>query len=67
MNDFTERFVDDAEATQITSLSRSQRHRMTRQGLFPKKRQITIGRSAYLLSELRRWVSDRIAASERAA
>ncbi|MFM9844296.1 MAG: helix-turn-helix transcriptional regulator, partial [Dongiaceae bacterium] len=52
MSNTNDRFVADDEAGQLTSLSRSQRHRMTTAGQFPRKRQITPGRSAYLLSEI---------------
>ncbi|WP_408967461.1 AlpA family phage regulatory protein [Oryzomonas sp.] len=57
----TDRIVRDPEATTITGLGRSQRHRLEKKDEFPKRRKLSPhGRATgYLLSELECWATSR--------
>ena len=57
----TDRIIRDPEATTITGLGRSQRHRLETAGLFPKRRKLSpVGRATgYLLTELESWTASR--------
>ncbi len=52
-----DRFIGEAECFQITNLSRSTRWRLTQQNQFPRRRQISPNRSAWLLSEVLAWLA----------
>jgi prophage regulatory protein len=52
-------FMFDDECQRVTRLSRSTRWRLQKQGLFPKRRQISPGRIAWLRSEIAAWVASR--------
>jgi prophage regulatory protein len=54
-----DRFIDDAEQEEITTLSRMTRWRLERAGKFPKSYKISANRSARLLSEVTAWMQAR--------
>lgn len=55
-----DRFIREGECRQLTGLSRSQRWRLEREGRFPARVQLSERAFAWLESELRTWISDRI-------
>jgi len=50
-----------AEVCRITSLSRTTVWRMERAGDFPRRRQLSPGRVAWLESEIQQWIAARAA------
>ena len=54
-----DRFIGEPECLEITSLARVTRWRMERAGTFPRRRQISPNRIAWLESEVRAWVEAR--------
>lgn len=54
-----DRFLSDPECEEISGLSRTTRWRMERRGEFPKRRQISPNRIAWLHSEVMEWVRNR--------
>lgn len=52
-----DRLINDRECARLTSLSRTTRWRLQRNGLFPKAKSISPGRVAYLESEILAWVN----------
>jgi prophage regulatory protein len=62
-----ERFLSTAEVCRITSLSRSTVYRLARRGMFPRPVQLTTNRSAFIQSEVARWVAERTAEADDAA
>jgi prophage regulatory protein len=63
-NAFVERLLRDDEVRAITGLSRTVRWRLARQGKFPKPIAITNRLHGWKLSDIQRWIAERIAASE---
>lgn len=57
------KLLDEHDCKAKTTLSRSQRHRLMAAGLFPKKIEITPGRTAWLESDIDAWIAARVAAS----
>ena len=53
--DAEDRFIGELECERISGLSRTTRWRLERKGRFPKRRQISDNRIAWLLSELEAW------------
>lgn len=62
-----ERFIRLPEVLSITALKRSTIYNMQASGAFPKKVPLPGGRSAWLESEVRGWMQERIALRESAA
>ena len=58
-----DRFIGDAEEGQISGLSRSTRWRLRKAGKFPPLYQTSPGRKSSLLSMVRHWQAERIAAA----
>ena len=54
-----DRIVRDNEAGKITGTSRTTRWRLEREGLFPKRLQISSGAVGWLASELQAWIQER--------
>jgi prophage regulatory protein len=54
-----DRFVPEHECKSISSLPRSTRWRLIRDGKFPPPVQVSPGRIAWRLSDLTRWMNDR--------
>jgi prophage regulatory protein len=54
-----EAIIREPECRRLTGLSRSTRWRLERDGLFPKRRQISPGCSGWLASEIRAWLAAR--------
>ncbi len=54
-----DRYIADAECEEISGLSRTTRWRMERRGDFPKRRQISPNRVAWLHSEVMEWLQAR--------
>ncbi len=59
MNDNIDGFLGEADVKRITSLSRTTRWRLERQGSFPRRRRISANRIAWLESEVLAWVAAR--------
>ena len=55
-----DRFLREAEVRHITGLSRTTRWRLERDGKFPRKRQISKNAVAWLASEIKSWMAERI-------
>jgi predicted DNA-binding transcriptional regulator AlpA len=51
-----DRFIDEKERRQLTTLSRSSWWRLERSGAVPKRRRIAPNRTAWLLSEIKEWM-----------
>ena len=62
-----DRFINERECREITSLSRVTRWRMERAGTFPRRRQISPNRVGWLESEIRDWVEARANGQETIA
>ena len=63
MNNSTQapdRFLREPEVRHITGLSRTTRWRMECRGEFPRKRQISKNAVAWLASEIKSWMAERI-------
>ena len=58
-----DRFIDERECKEITNLSRVTRWRLMRRGQFPVKVQLSPNRTAWRLSAVLEWMSQREAAS----
>ena len=58
-NDMTNRFLSKATVDEMTGLSNVTRWRMEKRGEFPKRRQISPNRVAYLESEVIDWMDTR--------
>ena len=54
-----DRFLREGEVRRITSLSRTTRWRLEREGKFPRRRQISRNGVAWLASEIAAWVQER--------
>jgi predicted DNA-binding transcriptional regulator AlpA len=54
-----ETIVREPECKEITGLSRATRWRLERDGLFPKRRQLSPGCSGWFRSELAAWIAAR--------
>jgi prophage regulatory protein len=59
-----DRFVREDERRQITGLSRTTWWRMERQGIAPKRRQLSPNSTGWFLSEITAWMQSR---TEKAA
>ena len=59
-----DRFIREFERRQITGLSRTTWWRMERQGVAPKRRQLSPNSTGWLLSEISAWMMSR---TEKAA
>ena len=57
-----DRFIDDRECKQLTNLSRVTRWRLMRRGEFPAKVRLSPNRTAWRLSSVLEWMSQREAA-----
>ncbi len=57
MNNSINGFLGEAEVKEITSLSRTTRWRMERAGTFPRRRQISENRIAWVRSEILEWIA----------
>ncbi len=57
-----DRFIGEHECKRLTDLSRVTRWRLMRQNLFPAKTRISPNRTAWRLSDVVRWMSEREAA-----
>jgi prophage regulatory protein len=57
------KLLDEHNCKEKTTLSRTQRHRLMAAGLFPKKIEITPGRTAWIEEEIDDWIAARVAAS----
>ncbi len=55
-----DRFMREPEVRRITGLSRTTRWRMERRGEFPRKKRISKNAVAWLASEIRSWMAERI-------
>ncbi len=55
-----DRFLREPEVRRITGLSRTTRWRMERRGEFPHKRRISKNAVAWLASEIKTWMAERI-------
>ena len=55
----TNKFLSKAKVDEITGLSNVTRWRMEKRGEFPKRRQISPNRIAYLESEVIDWIDSR--------
>ncbi len=55
-----DRFLREPEVRRITGLSRTTRWRMERRGEFPRKKRISKNAVAWLASEIRSWMAERI-------
>ncbi len=55
-----DRFLREPEVRRITGLSRTTRWRMERLGEFPHKRRISKNAVAWLASEIKSWMAERI-------
>lgn len=53
-----DRIIGDRECRQITNLSRTTRWRMERSGKFPNRKQISVGRVGWLMSEIVHWIEN---------
>jgi prophage regulatory protein len=58
-----EKFLTGEEADKRTSISRSLRHKLIKEGKHPKPISIGARRIAFIESEIESWIADRIAAS----
>jgi len=58
-NYFKDAFVREAQAVQITGMSRTTRWRLEKVGEFPLRYQISPGLTAYRLSEIMEWLESR--------
>ncbi|MCZ6848112.1 MAG: AlpA family phage regulatory protein [Alphaproteobacteria bacterium] len=58
-NGSVDRFIGESEIKKITSLSRSTRWRLEREGRFPKKRHLSANRIGWLQSEILEWIESR--------
>ena len=54
-----DRFIGEPEIKKITSLSRSTRWRLEREGKFPKKHHLSANRIGYLQSDIKEWLESR--------
>lgn len=53
-------FMSDSDVELVTSLSRTTRWRLARQGKFPKKVQISAGRAADSGPAIKQWLDERL-------
>lgn len=58
------RIIREPEVKRLTGLSRSQRWRLTRAGIFPHHVQLSERALGWVESEIMQWVKDRIAARD---
>lgn len=56
-------FLTGAATDKKASISRSLRHKLIKEGLFPRPIQIGARRIAFLESEVEEWIASRVAAS----
>ncbi len=61
-NAWIDRFIGEAECKAITSLSRTTRWRLEKQGKFPGRRILSPNRGGWLLSEVIQWRCERAVA-----
>lgn len=61
---FTERFMSRAEVTTITSISSSSMYKKMEAGTFPRPVPLGGRRVAWLLSEIRQWMKERLQARD---
>jgi prophage regulatory protein len=57
----TDRFIRESECKAITGLSRTTRWREEQARRFPRRRKLSSGVSAWLLSEIVAWVESKVA------
>lgn len=62
----TEKFLRIKEVQRFSGLSRSQIYSLVGKGEFPKQIKVSEKASAWLLSELEKWMSERVASRELA-
>jgi predicted DNA-binding transcriptional regulator AlpA len=55
-----DRFIREVERRQVTGLSRTTWWRLERQGVAPKRRQLSANSTGWLLSEITAWMQSRI-------
>lgn len=60
-----DRFIDAFAVMRLTGLSRTTLWRLSRAGEFPKPVPLSRGRSAFLESEVLKWMRERLEARER--
>ena len=58
-NFINDAFVREAQAVQITGMSRTTRWRLEQKGEFPLRYQISPGLTAYKRSEIMEWITSR--------
>ncbi len=57
-----DRVIDESECCRLTTLSRTTRWRMMKQGRFPQKFQLSPNRGGWWLSKILKWLRDQEAA-----
>ena len=62
-NALQDRFMREAEVRRLTGLSRTTRWRLEKRDKFPKRRQISDNAIAWLESEVRAWMVERVEAA----
>ena len=62
----TDRLIQVKEVIRLTSVSRTQLHRLVKAGSFPRPCKIGAARKAWSLEEVRRWIADRRAEANAA-
>ena len=61
-NALLDRFMREAEVRRLTGLSRTTRWRLEKREKFPKRRQVSDNAIAWLESEIRAWMVERVEA-----
>ncbi|WP_292080066.1 MULTISPECIES: helix-turn-helix transcriptional regulator [Brevundimonas] len=61
-----DRLIQVKEVIRLTSVSRTQLHRLVKAGSFPRPCKIGTARKAWSLEDVRRWVADRRAEANAA-
>lgn len=59
-NQFTDRFVREAERLKMTSISRSHAYQLEKEGKFPRRIKLGNRSVVWLLSELQAWMKERV-------
>ena len=62
-NALQDRFMREAEVRRLTGLSRTTRWRLEKRDKFPKRRRISDNAIAWLESEVRAWMVERVEAA----
>lgn len=61
-----DRLIQVKEVIRLTSVSRTQLHRLVKAGSFPRPCKIGAARKAWSLEDVRRWIADRRAEANEA-